>query len=343
MTLFDTLHLAIPKNSCYQRSYTEWLDRLTSEQRVQAIRASGREYSHIVDLRYFNIPALLHVTNLRNKDSGDKFEFIGAGELGVGTMACYIHEVYKTDVDECDIMRLDAAGDLEGAYVPWCRDNVRVQGKQCYQEETPGSDAIRRLSRNKAETIYWGKSPRETTVYDKTGKRRHDLVKERSKIFRGQRNSLPQWGAPTQQGMSLEQHFLQRYGYEITVPITRFERRMGAREIAPAFDIPKFGNIQKAAFINPFETMQFPQQALEKWTGRELKGKDYLAVQYLLGYKERHGWEFTRNEIFRRLGRQSAYRFLRNYEAFLLPMGAGPTQEDVRRAYLSSTLLQLAA
>ncbi len=118
---------------------------------------------------------------------------------------------------------------------------------------------------------------------------------------------------------------------------------MGAREIAPAFDIPKFGNIQKTAFINPFEAMQFPEHALEKWTGRELKGKDYCVVQYFLDFKERHGWEFTRNEIFRRLGRQGGYRFLRNYEAYLLPMGTGPTQEDVRKAYLSSTLLQLAA
>ena len=81
MILLDTLHLAIPKNSRYQRSYTGWLDRLTSEQRSHAIRSSGREYSHIVDLRYFDIPALVHVTNLRNENGGDKFEFIRAGEL----------------------------------------------------------------------------------------------------------------------------------------------------------------------------------------------------------------------------------------------------------------------
>ena len=224
-------------------------------------------------------------------------------------MAGYIHEIYKTDVDECDIMRLDGAGDLEGAHVPWCRYNVRVKGKQCYQEETPGSDAIRHVSRNKAETIYWGRSPRQTTVYDKTGQRRYELVKERSKIFRGQKNSLPQWGAPTQQGMSLEQRFLQRYGYEMTVPITRFERRMGAREIAPAFDIPKFGNIQKTAFINPFETMQFPEHALEKWTGRELKGKDYCVVQYFWTSKSATAGSLRGMKYFADLGGRAGIDF----------------------------------
>jgi hypothetical protein len=143
--------------------------------------------------------------------------------------------------------------------------------------------------------------------------------------------------------MSLEQHFFQRYGYEMSLDKTRFERRMGAREIASAFDIPKFGNIQRAAFINPYDKMQFPERALEKWTERELTGKDYFVVQYLLEYIERHGWEFARNEIIRRFGRQRAYRWLRDFEVYLLPTGTGPTQEDVRKAYLSSTLQQLAA
>jgi hypothetical protein len=340
--VFDTVHLEIPKGSPYRRSFTKALDGLPPETARRVINR-GREYSKTINLECLEIPALLHVTNLRNKEGGDKFEFFGAGTLGVGQMANFIHEVYRTDVDECDIMRLDATADIDGAWVPWFRDHVRVMGKQCYQEETPGSDSQRKFSKHLAETIYWGRGTRETIVYDKTGERLAQLKTLRRRMFRAQKNSLPQWGGPTQLDMSLDVHFEQHYGYRIFEPKTRVERRMGGREIAKAFHIPKFGDIQKAAFINPYNRMQFPEIIQEKWTECNLDGKNYFMVQFLREYKERHGWQFARNEIFRRLGRQRAYRWLRNFEPYLLPTGKGPTQEDVRKAYLSSTLQQLAA
>lgn len=283
------------------------------------------------------------MTNLRNEKGGDKIEFIGAGSLGVGEMAGYIKEVYKTDANECDIMRLDATGDIEGSWVPWCRDNVRVKGKQCYQEETPGSDSTRKYGRHTAETIYWGKGSRQITVYDKTGQRRAQLMQERSKMLREEKANLRLNGGPTREGMSLELHFQQKFGYSIFEQKTRFERRMGGREIATAFDIPKFGNIQKAAFIDPYEQMQFPEQNLDGWDEWEPKELEFFALQYLIDFKERHGLTFMRNEVFRKLPRSSAYKWLKKISPYLMPTGTGPTREMVRKAYVASTLIQLAA
>jgi hypothetical protein len=344
--MFDTLHLEIPKGSGYRRTFLNALDKLTPETERKAINNQGREYSKRIDLRYLDIPALLHVTNLRNKKGGDKIEFIGAGGLGVGQMAGYIHEVYKTDVDECSIMRLDATADIDGAWVDWARRNVRVMGKQCYQEETPGNrtETFRGFSRNAAETIYWGRGSRQTIVYDKTGERRYQLQKKTGATLRKQKDNLPLGGGPTQHGMKLAQMFEQEYGYPITEDVTRFERRCGAREFGKVFDIPKFGNIQKAAFIDPFDQMQFPEQTLDRFVEKELRGVEILALYHLKDYHAIHGWAFTRNHVFKKFkSRVTAYRFLNKIEAYLMPTGTGPTREQVRKAYVASTLIQLAA
>jgi hypothetical protein len=335
--LFDTLHLEIPRGSVYQNPYLRVLEAMSPETKAKAIRGPGREYSHTVNLDYLlDIPALLHVTNLRARAGKDcsKLEFFRASTLGVQQMAGYVKEIYKTNVDECAIMRVDTTGDLDGAYVPWCRENVRVNGKQCYQEETPGAPGVRSFGRNPAETIYWGRGSRQFIVYDKTGERRYSLMKERAKLTREEREAV-----------SLEDAFQAKYGLSIFAPVTRFERRMGGREIAKAFKIERFGEIQKAAFIDPFDRMMFPENYLEDWDECELiDGWDVAMVDYLNRYREKHGLTFMRYRAARMLGsRATAYRWLKKFSPYLMPTGTGPTRKEVTNAYLQSTLKQLAA
>ena len=55
------------------------------------------------------------MTNRDSPKAGDKFEFIGAGGLKLSQMVGYIPEVYSTDAEECNVMRMDPAADVEGA------------------------------------------------------------------------------------------------------------------------------------------------------------------------------------------------------------------------------------
>lgn len=337
--MFDTLHLEIPSGSSYTRHFVESMAKLTPENREKFERR-GEHYAYTRNLRFFDVPALLHSCNVRNPKAGDKFEFIGAGGMTVGEMAGYIHEVFDTNVDDCSIMRLDATADVDGAWVPWCRKHVRVAGKQCVQHETPakarpGEAAVREYMRNEAETIYWGRGSRQTMVYDKTEQRRYLLQKKRAKLTREERAKT-----------TLEEAFFEEYGYSIFQQVTRFERRMGARESATAFGIEHFGKIQRAAFRNPFSKMNFPENIHVKNPAKELRPMEVFGVRYLQQLVAEDGWANARNEmkrVFGAHGRNGFYRALKLYEAHLMPTGTGLTREDIRRSYLASTLVQLAS
>ena len=120
----------------------------------------------------------------------------------------YVREVYSTDAEECNVMRMDPAADVEGAFVSWCRENVRVGRKQAYDTFTP-ERSYREHSMRLAETVYWGKMPHQTKAYDKTGERTAQLQSIRRKMTNAEREAL-----------SLEIHFQQVYGYSNLKSVT---------------------------------------------------------------------------------------------------------------------------
>lgn len=333
--MIDTLHLEIPWGSGYKKSFATAMSRLSAETERKMIR-QGRDYSYVRDLRYLDIPALQHVANRHSRKAGDKFEFIGAGGLNLSQMMGYIQEVYSTDVEECNVMRMDPAADLEGAFVPFCREHVRVAGKQAYDAHTP-ERSYREHSMRLAETVYWGKMPHQTKAYDKTGERTAQLQAIRRKMTGAEREAL-----------SLEVHFEQAYGYSIFKSVTRFERSLGARESAKVFGIEKLGEMKKAPFVDPFEKMQFPEQAHVKGSGRIPRGLDEFTILYLRDLVKRDGIVLARNEMIRTwsaAGGGSRAAFYRRWNAvlpLLLPLDEdGLRREQVTKAYVASTLQQI--
>lgn len=329
--VFDTIHLGIPNGNTYTKAYLKARSNLSTETERKAIK-KGRDYDHVIDLRYIDVPALLHVNNVHDWKAGDKFEFIGAGSLGLSEIVGYVREIYLMDAPECDIMRIDPAGDLEGSFVPWCRENVRVSGKQCVQLESP-TKSFREVSQRRFETIYWGRGDTQNKAYDKTGERIWMLQKKRRKMTREERSAI-----------SLEDHFFREYGYPIFKPVTRFECRVGGRQSGEVYGISKLGEIEKYAFIDPFERWEFPEQAHNKDPGRIPRGMDIFSIMYLRDLVERDGLTNARNAMMRAWGTGSS--FYRRYNAILpllLDLGTGLGREQVRKAYVESTLKQLAA
>jgi hypothetical protein len=333
--LIDTLHLEIPPGSGYKKSFAEAMSRLSPETERRMLR-QGRDYSYVRDLRYLDIPALQHVANRHSPKAGDKFEFIGAGSLNLSQMTGYIQEIYSTEVADCSVMRMDAAADLEGSFVAFCRENVRVAGKQAYEAYTP-ERSYREHSMRLAETIYWGKMPHQTKAYDKTGERTAQLQAIRRKMTRAEREEI-----------SLEAHFEKVYGYPIFRAVTRIERSLGARESAKAFGIERLEDIKKAPFIDPFEKMQFPEQAHAKGVGRIPRGMTEEAILYLRDLVQRDGIVLARNAMIRSWGAGgggSTATFYRRWNAILpllLPTAEdGLRREQIRKAYVGSTLQQI--
>lgn len=306
---------------------------LSTETLKKAIR-KGRDYSQVIDLRYLDIPALQHVANIYDRDLGDKFEFIEAGSLKVSQMVGYLREVYQTDAEECSMMRVDLTGDLPGNLVPWCRDHVRVAKKQCVRDhgKTLADFGQVEISMRRAETVYWGKKPHQTRVYDKTGERIYALHKKLNQMQRDERNAI-----------TLGAHFEAEYGYPMQSQITRFERQLGARESGKAFGMDKLGEISKAVFLNPFESMEFPLQCEPAKIPKTLAG---FEVEYFRGLVQRDGLTNARNAMFRAWGEKAFYRYYKRILPLLFDSGElvqGPTRERIRKAYVESTLKQLAA
>ena len=325
--MMDTVVLETPSKA----PYTNLIARTLPKLEKKAVRV-GRDYSQVIDCRYFDVPVLFHVGNRYDPKRGDKFEFIGAGGLTLREMVGFLREILLLDAEDCGVMRLDTTADLEGNWVPWCRENVRVRCKQRVQHESP-SKTFRDVSQRCFETVYWGSRRGQNTAYDKTGERRDSLQKERRKMTREEREAI-----------SLEAQFEREYGYSIFTPITRFERRMTAREAGKAYGIHKLGEIKKALFIDPFEHWQFPERVHARAPGRIPRGLDEFTIRYLQGYVAEHGLTNARNEMMRVWGQGSA--FYRKYQAIaplLILPEKGVTGEQVRKAYLESTLKQIAA
>jgi hypothetical protein len=278
------------------------------------------------------IPALLHVAHIFDPKAPDKLEFIGAGELNVSEMESYIEEIFAVDVGYCEPMRLDFTADIRGSWVSWCRDNIRVRAKRRYQEETP-TLVDRCVEKNFAQTIYWGKSGSDQhTAYDKTGQRRNLLMIARGKMTSEDRAKI-----------GVEEHFQQEYGYSIFEQFTRFERRVVGKANIKTIGLRSFTDLEKTPFIKPFGKMVFPEEVMKKNEQMQLpKGINSFLIDHFKDILRRQGINAVRYEMHQLWPcKRTFYRHYNALLPFVLKGETGPTIEQITKAWMESTLLQV--
>ena len=275
-----------------------------------------------------------------NPKGGDKIEILQTGEKRVSEMVGWVREIYDFDVADARIFRLDLTADVLNVPVDWFRRHVRVALKQLHRTYlTVGLE----ISKRQAETVVAGKRPKQHKVYNKTLQREQELLPAHNRKRKAQ-------GLPPET-------FLEVFGYDPSIRVSRVERQMGEREPATVFGIDYFGDIQRTVNINPFEKMIFPAVAAPDLG--MLGGEDLMAVLYLRQFMDdiNDGLQNARNQMQRCFGldvlrdkereaaRRRFYRKWKLYEEFLHHSDAADliTPEKLLNEYKATTMVQLAA
>lgn len=328
--MFDTVHLEAPRLVGYSINFSRIahdLDRLEAAGKGGGWRRGGSNspYLRTANLEPYGIPILVHQQPRWNLKGGDKIEYLGAGKMRVSEMVAAAHEVYKFDIAEASILRLDCTADVKDVPVGWFYKHTRVRRKIVGRAYGTWS----KHNRSIAETVYAGQKPNQLRIYDKTAERMWRLGRERMKLPKAERGGL------TYEGL---------YGMSRDLQLTRVENQMGARSPEKIFGCKYFGEMAMMASKPVFQNMVFPETARPNLKG--LRGKDAMTALYLLSYRDEHGLAGALNEFKRHVSKANYYRDIKKFEAILHGSPgpeAGITLAALTQEYRTSSLVQLAA
>ena len=166
------------------------------------------------------------------------------------------------------ILRADLTADVRGIPVTsfgkamWCK--FKHTNQQEYGEFQHLTTAHNRFA---AQTLYYGRKPKQVRFYDKTRHRR-SLAVLLPGIHRLQRK----------RGEELSS-FADVYGYDPSEIVTRAERQMGDRETASAWKVATFGQIPQLVKCDPWERLHFVDDA--KVGKREIDGEHKIVIELM--------------------------------------------------------------
>jgi hypothetical protein len=322
--MLDTVHLEAPRVVEYARSFMPILRDL---ERTGGWKKGRGDYARVANLQPYGIDAMVHQHPRFNKDGGDKIELLQAGDKTVSQMTEVSRSIYRFNVADAKIMRLDCTADVKGVPVQYFRDHVRVKYKSVTRE-IGHFESYEKVRRAICDTIYGGVKPCQYRIYDKTGERLHKWRLERRQLPKEQREEFT---------------FLQRWGYSPDQVITRVERALAARQPKKLYGLDYFGDIAQIASKPVFSTLVFPEVTRQNYQG--LHGMDRLALQWLLEVRSRHGLQDAINEMKRALPRRTFYRKYPLFEAALHQTDGAHsiTLQRLTEEFRTSTLVQIAA
>lgn len=299
----------------------------TPEWRGKVWKTGGNCYDRRGDFRAISggeLPVILHQGNRFNKKAGDKVELIETGNLKVLDMVATVQSLYQIDALDQRILRLDLASDNEGVAVEWFRTNTYARFKQVQEEWN-----TRTISKNRAETLYFGRAPNQLRIYDKTRHRKVLLSKERRSMPKSDRD--------------LCMTFEERWGYPADKVITRVERQIGGEQIAKV-GYTRVGNLYELGNCHPFTQIVFPDDVRRPQRLKGLTAEQQITAEYLRDFAMRDGIQHMWNELYNRCPhRTQFYRLKKRYEPFVMPLSEadGTTREKLHKAFLASMQQQL--
>jgi hypothetical protein len=327
--MIDKLDLEVPRTMPFKSDFAKyWNDE--KNDRIFKKRTGGL-YLVTGDLRGVGIPAMLSIGHKHHEKLGPKLEIIGAGSMTFSQWVDVHSVIFQGEAWEDNILRADLTADDIGVPVAdygramWCKNKHTNQ--QEYGEWDHKTTAVNRFA---AQTLYYGRKPRQLRFYDKT---RHRLQVLLPQIHRKQKH----------EGFELST-FEEAFGYQSNVIVTRAERQMGRRETGEAWGIHCLGEIHRLVNCDPFEKLQFAQDARGSMMFEELDGSRRSHIRFLRQQVREEGIDAVKAMLLGDFDKANSFRkFWRENEHLILEANPLVSKEKLTNQYRHSILEQLAA
>jgi len=327
--VIDKLDLEIPRTMPFRSDFAKaWNDPRND---LIFKKRTGGLYLVTGDLRGVGIPAMMSVGHKHHEKLGPKLEILGAGSMTFSQWVDVHGAIFQGEAWEDAILRADLTTDSRGVPVSafgramWCKNKHTNQ-----QEYGELQHMVTSVNRFGAQTLYYGRKPRQLRFYDKTLHRLKVLLPQ---LHRKQKR----------EGLDLST-FEEVYGYGSHEIVTRAERQMGARETSKAWGVHSLGEIHRLATCDPWERLRFADQARGGRDFAELDGARRMLIELLRERIEYDGLDSTRAWAMGRFSKAGSFRkFWWENEHLLVDSIPFVTREKLTEQYRASILEQLAA
>src|SRR6202020_2241403 len=302
--MIDKLDLEVPRKMPFKTEFARHWNNPENDKLFK--KRGGGLYLVSADLRGVGIPAMMHVGHKHHDKLGPKLEIVGAGSMTFSQWADVHGAIFQGEPWDDAILRADLTGDIRGVPVAdfgramWCKHKFTNQ--QEYGEFDHKTTSINRFA---AQTLYYGRKPRQIRFYDKTLHRAQVLLPQ---LHRQQKR----------EGVELST-FEEAFGYQSNVIVTRAERQMGARETAQAWGVGSLGEIHRLVKCDPFEKLHFADDARGGARFDELEGARRNHIKLLRESVARDGvdsvkaglrGDFDKPNSFRKFWRENEHLIL---------------------------------
>ena len=320
--MIDKLDLRIPGHAFFTDEVGRFIREIDYAGGNLRMKPS-RYYAGIADLRPMGIDALLHVHYRFREPHDNKLEILDVGKKSYSEIVQLIQTVTPVDADELGVMRLDLCADVHNVPVMWFQPRARFEFKRFARED--GELKYAQLGNDGVQTLTAGKRPNVFRIYDKPAECRMQY----QRLIRKRPADAP------------ELDFQHEFGFAPDAVITRIERQMGGRDVAP---IPTFADIPRLPEFNPFNRLQIvagenhvPPTVEEAGLSDWLTGTRISQLAHEMGMQQFRRW-------LNRVSGGNASRMLDKYARYLPCADEdGITAERVYAIYRESTKQQLAA
>jgi hypothetical protein len=326
--MIDKLDLEVPRRMPFRADFARAWNNPQNDDLFK--KRTGGLYQVTADLRGVGIDALLEIGHKHHEKLGPKLQILGAGEKNFSDWAAIHDAIFKGEAYDDAILRADLTGDVRGVPVTsfgramWCK--FKHTNQQHYGEYQHLDTTYNRFG---AQTLFYGRKPRQVRFYDKT---RHRLQVLLPDIHRKQRQRDEQLAT-----------FREVWGYDPSEIVTRAERQMGDRETAKAWNVCTFGEIPQLMKCDPWERLHFADGAKAR-KREKIDGGRRIAIELLREKIETEGLDRARAYAMGLFDKSNSWRtWWRRNEHLIVDTAPEISRETLTRYYRESLTEQLAA
>jgi hypothetical protein len=193
----------------------------------------------VIDLRPFELDAILHFRYRRGQRHDHKLELLGTGHKTLDEMSAVIASVFEIDpskLAQLALIRADLTADLRDIDVLSLSRMLRVRFKRTTEER--GELDYDVIGGRRLEYMRYGKSPNCIRIYDKP-------AECRARFAEILRRANPDAEPPT---------FEEAFGFPEDTTMTRVERQIGGKRFPPQLET--FGQLGSAREFDPFKAIE---------------------------------------------------------------------------------------
>jgi len=350
-TVIDKLDLRVASVVPFRSPFAELGRELRATGSISQFSGS-QHYRAVADLRDQGVPAILHLGNRHTPEASHKIEIVDTGKMGFSKILGAVEQLFDVAPETLELIRVDAAADIEGIPVRWFKEHCRVQFKR-FSAEYEDCKTVSMGSCG-VETVNCGKRPNFFRIYNKIAEWKVDhrrilklLERERMErlataVAAGIPGEVLHKKVPSPPPLSDIPTFESRYGYPPEgVVLTRVERQIAGGRLPEEVANVKLLR-HNALTFDPFLRLQIARGGMQEPSEHCYPIDKYMAGMFFRGRVRSEGLALTRSWL-NRVTNGHAARTLETYADFLPPEDQGISREEIFELYRDSTRRQLAA